>query len=517
MEAAVEVNTGVNTGQPMRSDAMMREQIRSSSLLLVGRFLAVGLNFFTQVFIVRYLSTHDYGALAYGLAVVAFLRLFATLGLNEAVARFVPIYRERREYGKLFGTICLAAAAVVAGASILAVGALRLFSNYVLRDQLALALLAILLVLVPFEAVDGVLDGVFASLKSTRDIFFRKYVLGPVLKLGLVLLLVETHSSLIFLTYGLVVTGAAAVIVYGWLLYWLLRRQGLTHQFKWNNLLFPVRDVYAFVVPGISGILATSAIPSFNIFLLGWLKALPDVAIYRAAVPVAELNGLALASFSLLYVPSAAQLVARADGLQLNRLYWDMAAWMAVLSFPIFAVTFSFARPVTAFLYGERYAATAPVLSLLSLGSYLNLAFGFNLQTLKVLQKFRHVVVVSLLAVLIDIPIAALLIPRYGAVGAGIGAAISAISFNVLMQAGLRAWPSLKVFDFRYLSIYLTIALSAGFLFVIQALTPMSVYQALLFTGGAFVFVLAITKNKLSIGETFPELRRIPFLRLLLA
>ena len=89
-----------------------RRQIRGSSVLLLGRFLSLGTNFAAQVLIVRYLSTSDYGALAYGLAVVSFLEMFAILGLPEAVSRFVPIYLEDQEYGRLFGTTLFAGGAV---------------------------------------------------------------------------------------------------------------------------------------------------------------------------------------------------------------------------------------------------------------------------------------------------------------------------------------------------------------------------------------------------------------------
>jgi len=91
-----------------------RKQIRGSSLLLFGRILSLGINFVTQVLMVRYLSTRDFGELAYGLAVVSFFRIFASLGLQDAIPRFVPIYRENREYGKMFGTILLAVGAVLA-------------------------------------------------------------------------------------------------------------------------------------------------------------------------------------------------------------------------------------------------------------------------------------------------------------------------------------------------------------------------------------------------------------------
>jgi len=501
---------------PVEGDTT-RSQIRGSSLLLSGRFLSMALNFGAQVYVVRYLSTTDYGALGYGLAVVAFLRLFATLGLHEGVSRFVPVYRENREYGKLFGTMCLAAGAVVLASGVLVIAVNELFFHYMGKDKLVLSLLSILLVLVPFEAADGVLDGLFASLAGTRDIFFRKYVLGPGLKLGVVLLLVQRHSSVTFLAYGLVATGAGAVVIYSWLLLRLLRTEQLLQRFSYKTISIPARQVLAFVLPGISATLATAAIPSINIFLLGWLRRLADVAYYRAAVPIAELNGIVLASFTLLYIPCAARLAARENYVGLNKLYWDTSAWMSVLSFPIFAATFSFAQPVVVFLYGARYAPSAPALALLSLGSYLNVALGFNLQTLKVLERLRYIIVVSVVAILVNVLLSILFIPRFGATGAAAGAAIAVIGYNVLLQIGLRPASGFKIVDRRYVSIYLLIGFSACALYFLQVFRPLTVWTALPLAGCVFIVVLAVIRRKLSIAETFPELLRVPLMRIILA
>src|SRR6266436_7505549 len=98
-------------------------QIRGSSLFLVGKLLSLGINFCAQVLMVRFLSVAHYGALAYGLSVVAFLQLFVTLGLQDAISRYVPIYYENGEYEKLFGTIFLAAG-VIFGTGLLIVASI---------------------------------------------------------------------------------------------------------------------------------------------------------------------------------------------------------------------------------------------------------------------------------------------------------------------------------------------------------------------------------------------------------
>src|SRR5438046_1605101 len=221
MEVALET-----TKTPGEQDAI-RNQIRGSSLFLFGRMLSLGINFFTQVLMVRYLSTRDYGELAYGLAVVSFFRIFASLGLQDAIPRFVPIYRENREYGKMFGTIVLVVGAVLAtGVFIVVVVwiAPLFLVSFPARETLPhLTVLSILIVLVPVEAADLLLDGLFASFADTRNIFLRRYVLGPGLKFGVVVLLLWMKSTIIFLACGYLVAGIVGVLVYGIMLIKLLR------------------------------------------------------------------------------------------------------------------------------------------------------------------------------------------------------------------------------------------------------------------------------------------------------
>src|SRR5947208_1942234 len=302
MEVALET-----TKTPGEQDAT-RKQIRGSSLFLFGRMLSLGINFFTQVLMVRYLSTRDYGELAYGLAVVSFLRIFASLGLQDAIPRFVPIYRENREYGRMFGTILLAVGAVlVTGLLIVVViwNAPLFLMPFITHEGLpTLAVFSILIVLVPVETADALLDGLFASLAGTRDIFFRRYLLGPGLKFGVVALLLWMKSTIIFLACGYLLAGATGVLIYGVLFINLLRKQNLLQHLRLKEIAIPARETLAFVLPGLVSTLATCIAP-VHVFLLGRLRTMPEVAFYRAAVPIADLNSIVFASFTLLYTPLA--------------------------------------------------------------------------------------------------------------------------------------------------------------------------------------------------------------------
>jgi len=495
-----------------------RKQVRGSSLFLFGRVLSLGINFFTQVLMVRYLSTRDFGVLAYGLAVVGFFRIFATWGLQDAIPRFVPIYQENREYGKMFGTIFLAVGTALAtGVFIVAIiwKAPQVLIPFMTHESSpSLGALPILIVLVPVETIDLLLDGLFASLAGTRDIFLRRYLLGPGLKFGVVVLLLWMKSTITFLAYGYLVAEVTGVLVYGALLIKLLRAQELLQQFRLKEIDIPFRETLAFVFPSLISALAMCISP-VNAFLLGYLRSMSDVAFFRAACPVAELNNIVFTSFTLLYTPLAARLFARADYRAINGLYWRTAAWMSVLSFPIFAVTFSLAKPLTIFLYGARYAPSGPVLALLSLASYLNVVLGFNLQTLKVIRRWRYVVHVSALATFANLILSTVLIKQYGVMGAAIGSAVTLIGYNLLLQAGLSPTGDFHIFDRRYLSVYLTIALGACGLYWLGSRTSLSFYALLPFAACVSLCVFAVAKKKLRIAESFPELRRLPFMRLI--
>jgi O-antigen/teichoic acid export membrane protein len=493
-----------------------RMHIRGSSLLLGGKGLSLAINFAAQVLVVRYFSTGDYGALAFGLGIVGLFQIVSALGLNEAISRFVPIYHQSCEYEKLLGTIFLATGAVLLSGVFIILAVHGPLSHFLTPEKLALRLLWILIFLVPIEAADTLLDALFASFAGTRDIFFRKYLLGPGLKFGVVLFLIWKNSTITFLAYGYLLASALGVLIYIGMLVRLLEDQGLLPRLKSLRIQVPASEILSFVVPGLSSTLATASIASINIFLLGHLRSMPEVAFYRAVVPAAQLNGVVMASFTLLYIPSAARLFAKADYAGINKLYWQTAAWMSVLSFPIFAVTFSLSRPLTILLFGPRYEQSGPILALLALGSYFNTALGFNLQTLKVLGKLRYIMIVSALGVLIDIVVSLFLITRYGAIGAGIGTAVALISYNLLLQAGLLPTPNFRALDRRYFSIYLTIVLGAAGLLLIQTFLSLSLYLALPLAGCITLMVLVVAKKKLNILETFPELLSLPFTRLIL-
>src|SRR3981189_3490997 len=98
LSSATEEKTGSDSG------GIARDQIRGSSLFLVGNVVSLAITFLPHLLLVRYLTPEAYGHLAYALSLVAVGKTYA-LGFNEAMSRFVPIYHTKREDSKVLGSI----------------------------------------------------------------------------------------------------------------------------------------------------------------------------------------------------------------------------------------------------------------------------------------------------------------------------------------------------------------------------------------------------------------------------
>jgi O-antigen/teichoic acid export membrane protein len=493
-----------------------RRQIRGSSLLLAGRMLSLAVNFATQVLIVRYLSKSAFGAFAYGLSMVSLGESLALLGLDKGVARFLPIYDEQRAYGKLFGTLFMVIGTVVGiglGFALVALGLHGFAGHDLSAGSTELTVVLILICLSPIQALDDVLMATFAVFSKPRAIFFRKYVLAPGLRLVAIALVILSASGVQELAVAYVLAGGLGVALYLVMLAQTLRADGLLAHLHVRTLSFPAREVFGFALPLITVDLLFAVMNTTNVWMLQHFGNADDVADYRVVQPAAKLNLLVMTSFALLFTPLAARLFARGDKAGISELYWRSAAWIAIFSYPIFALTSVSSHEITVGLFGERYAGSAPILTLLAVGYYFNAALGFNGLTLRVFGLVRYTVLISVGAAVANVAINLLLIPRIGAIGAGVGTCATLVLHNVLKQAGLRKGTGISILDREHVRVYGAIVAVSAVLVTIHAVVGPAPATAIALVSVGSAALLWVTRDTLHVGDTFPELRRVPLLR----
>lgn len=490
-------------------------QIRGSTLLVSGQLLSLGLNFASQVLIVRALSTYDFGVWGHAIALVAFWKTFAPLGLDEAIARFVPIYHEEGNAPKVIGALALCLIVVFA-TSTLAIGALWLFPDSIagaVNGGVPFhAIVFVVALLIPIESIDVLITNLFACFARPKAIFFRRHVLGPGLRLTVVLLLVLFKADVMFLAIGYLAASAAGVLIFATLLVFELKAHGLLTRENLLGMEMPGRELLKFSIPLMTTDIVSAVNGSVLVLVLARYSGLEAVALYRAVLPVAMLNKTVMTGFGTLYVPAASRLLARGENAAVNSLYWHTAAWLAALSFPVFAFTFSCAGPLVTLLYGERYAAAGVLLTLMSLGYYVNVATGFNGATLKVYGRVPQFTTINLAAAAIAVILALVLVPRFGALGAAISSCTAMITHNFMKQVGLRLTSGVNVIERSCMPLYGEIAAASVALLLMQVVLHPPQVVSFALAAVASTIVLLRARQTLKLAETFPEARRVPVL-----
>jgi len=512
-----------------------RQQLRGSSLLLVGRLLSVGVNLVTQVLIARYLSVSDFGAFGFALSVVALVGGLLGLGFERAIPRFLPIYDERDDRPRFFGTLALVLGVILgmgAMITLLIIGFQGALIGRVAPDAFTVTVVALMIALAPIEALDTVLTDLFAVFRSARAIFLRKYILAPGLRLLVVTLLIATASGVEFLAVGYVLTGLLGIALYATMLPGLLRRVGLVGERhredapgeaargedasadarggRRRRIVIPFREIVSYTVPLLTMDLVLLSMSSIDTIIVGNIHGTEAVAELRVVDSTAKLNALVFTTFSILFVPAAARFFARGDRDSMRDLYWRHAAWIAVLSFPIFALTFSLAEPVTVLLFEERYRSSGIILAILSLARYIDAAFGANGQTIRVFGGVKEIVVINIVTAGANLVLALLLIPPFSALGAAVAILLSYIVYNILKQIALRRVTGIPMFDMTYAPVYGAIVVGAVVIGALEITVDPPLIVELALAGIGSLAVVSFGRRVLHIADTFPELLRFP-------
>lgn len=500
-------------------DGTVSSQIRGSSVLMLGRVLSIVANLVIQGLIARGLTKGEFGQFAYALSLVTTISTFITLGIDRAVPRFVAHYDERREWGHLVGTLLIQISTILSLGTFAIIGVFGLqswISETATGDPGVTVVLVALIFLAPIEALDQFAVSLFAVYAKPSAIFFRRYLLTPLMRLGVVALLVVGDRGPQFLAVGYVVTGAIGLVVYAVLLWPLLRKRHVVEYAREAGITLPWKTVLGYSIPLLASDLLFAVMHTSDVVLLGRYHDSEEVAAYRVVLPAAKLNQFVMSSFALLFVPLASRLLARGDRDGISKLYWRTAAWIAVATFPVFALTFTMADDVTAALFGELYRSSGTYLALLSLGYYFNAALGFNGLTVKTAGRVGYTLAISLVAVVTNIGLNLLLIPSHAALGATVATFITLITHNLLKQLGLRFGTGVPLYPRSMLWPYTAIVIATVGLYAVVHLADVSLPVGIVLGAVVSLGVLRVTRSHLDVLEVFPEIGRVPLAKRLL-
>ncbi|MCP4117309.1 MAG: flippase [Desulfobacteraceae bacterium] len=468
---------------------------KGSGVITLGMAIKLLLVFGTEVIAARILQPESYGLISWSLFLLNLICMFTGLGLNTAIRRFLPMYRQQENYaavkGLLYSAIGIGCAGGVIGALLLFGGADWL-ARYAIGDDRGKIILRILVFAVPFWNLQKILMAVFAGFERPLNKVLIEDVLMPAGFLIVVTCAWASGFGEKGITTGYVIvytlsTAVSAYVLKKYSPYYGLPR--ISAQYNFGEILkFSWPLVFTEPLGKSTGLI--------DILIVGVLATSYDVGVFRAASDIAAIMSIILMCFGFMFLPAVSRYAANKNRAKWNDLNTRVARWCMLASFPIFSTMFFFPHEIITLVYGASYASAVPVLRILSLGYFFNVIVGLTGINLVALGQTKILLAAHLSAFVMNLSGNYLLIPHWGIEGAAVASLLSLWIYNVICLIVMKIKIHIFPFNQRYLfNLLCLIALHLLMAILIKTINCSSgIITVLLFFSLCSVLVLSLIK-----------------------
>lgn len=165
--------------------------------------------------------------------------------------------------------------------------------------------------------------------------------------------------------------------------------------------------------------------------MLGIFRTTEDVGIYNVAIKLSMITSMILASINTVVAPRFAEFYGKKDFYSLKSLAQKSTKLIFFFSLPIFLFYVLFANWCMS-LFGSEFEKGSYALIILSLGQLINAITGSVGLILMMTGRQREHLNLILIMTLSNIVLNAILIPKYGLLGAALATSLSMSIGNIL-------------------------------------------------------------------------------------
>ena len=431
------------TYQKLRGQGNVAVLVRGAGSSFLVRGLGMGLAFVVQLVAARLLGLENYGNYAYVLAWMTMVSILGRVGFETATLRFISEYVEKQEWGKLLGFLRFSKRIVLI-ASVGAAFCLS-FGAWLFRDNLSVELLygfwiASLLLIVQN----------FVMLQQSRLLALRNVLLGqlPLAVLRPFFVLVGCLGIAVWVSNPGVaifmgVTLAASVVSLGVISIFLKRTlpSKLRGVKESSDSKYWLQTAQAMIlIASVQVILSKS-----DVVMIGALVGARETGLYNVANQLSSLLIFTLVAVNSVLASQASALYAKQSLKELQRIVSLGIKFVFFSTLPIAIVYIVWGSQVLR-VFGEEFSASYSILIVLTLGQLINALAGPVALLLNMTGHQNDTAKILVVTATVNITLNAILIPKYGAIGAGIATAFANGLWNLIMVYAV--WKRIKIISF---------------------------------------------------------------------
>ncbi|MEK6882021.1 MAG: oligosaccharide flippase family protein, partial [Nanoarchaeota archaeon] len=273
-------------------DRSLKILVKSSLLVFVGIFISKIMLYLYRVIIARHYGPETYGLFSLSVIILSLFAAFATLGLNEGILRYIPIFRSKKDLGKISYLIKFSLRTVF---FLSLVFSLVLFfsSNFISEFFFHNISLSIFLKISSFTIPLLVLSSVYlASIRGFEKIGWYSFIvniLPNVTKFLAIVIFVYLgiKREYVMISYFL---GILLMLLVSYYIYKTKISKSLgISQVKLESRYKLKKHLFIYSMPIMFSSILGLVYYWIDSFAIGFLKGVTDVGIYNVVVPIALL------------------------------------------------------------------------------------------------------------------------------------------------------------------------------------------------------------------------------------
>jgi O-antigen/teichoic acid export membrane protein len=253
------------------------------------------------------------------------------------------------------------------------------------------------------------------------------------------------------------------------------------------------------------------AILWLDVLLVGMFASSREAGVYAAASRLVTAGLFALTAAFLVMGPQISALLARGERERAQVVYQTSTCWLAAISFPIY-ITLALFAPLLIRVFGEDFTSGDSALVILSLAMLVNMGTGTVGVVLLMAGKSSWNLANTAAALVVNVCLNVVLIPRFGIVGAATAWAVSIAIQNLAPLAEVWRALGLHPFSRGYLFVALTAAVCfGGFGLFVRSVIGTSISSFVLFgTLASLAYCAALWRLRDEVGlKTVHEALRL--------
>lgn len=412
-----------------------------SILLLMAYSISAVVGYATRIVLARNLTLAEYGLFYAVFAFVSFFLFFRDLGLNQALTKYIPEFKVKKNYSAIktaiSSVLCWQTLSTVLLGVFFFFISDYLAENY-FKEAAASSVLRIFIIYVLFSMIFLLLQSIFQGFQKEKYYFFPEPLRGLV-AIGLILIFFKYFDKLTAVTWAFTLSWIVLLFVMIPLFFKIFN----FFKYKTKEFMKIGGLMFAFSLPVMMNSIGGRLIAKADTLLLTYFTTLEQVGIYNVVLPTALLFLFFSESVSAVSMPLVSELWAKKDIARIKEWMYFIYKYSFVFIIPVVAILFSFPEILLRLFFGENYVPGARALQILLIGAIFYTISRLNTTTTAAMGKPMAVTKIILLSSAIGLIFNFVLIPVLGIEGAAYSTTISYLLIFALSTKQIRK--SLKI------------------------------------------------------------------------